>query len=122
MVARLPPKRPTGERGWQPPHPPRFFGLKFLPLGQLQNAFVQLFLDDENLFRLSDVNIDEVITKIMENKFCCQFLLFFNKNDQKLSYSNCSDYIVVLAYKTVFCSYFRHPKVMIVNKYAKDMS
>ena len=29
---------------------PRFFGLKFLPLDQLPNAFAQLFLDNEDIF------------------------------------------------------------------------
>ena len=30
--------------------PPRFFGLKSLPLDQLPNAFAQLFLDNKKIF------------------------------------------------------------------------
>ena len=43
------------------PLPLGFFGLTFLPLDQLPNAFAQLFLDKEHLLPLVDVSIDDVI-------------------------------------------------------------
>ena len=61
-------------RGW--------FGTNLL-LDQLQNAFVQLFLDGERIFwhLLSNVSADGVIIKIMEKGVCCQIFDFLNKND-----------------------------------------
>ena len=38
--------------GWFGTQPPRFFGQNFLLLDQLQNAFVQLFLNGERIFLL----------------------------------------------------------------------
>ena len=57
-----------------PPHP-RIFDLKYLPLDQLPNAFVQLFLDSEDIF-------DDVIILIDEKwSLLSNFQFFLNKND-----------------------------------------
>ena len=43
----------------------------------------------------------------IENEFCCQTFKFLNKKWLKIcSYSDFSNYFVILAYPTMFCSYF----------------